>query len=41
MGNKTDVELIRIHLKNIEDANRLYKELIEVILQRIEHREEP
>ena len=39
MTTKIDCELIRQHLKNIENANRLYKEQIEILLQRIESRE--
>jgi len=39
MSNKADCELIRVNLKNIENANKLYSELIERILQRIESRE--
>ena len=31
-----DVNLIRIHLNSIEQAFKLYKEQIEIVLQRIE-----
>ena len=39
MTNKADCELIRVNLKNIENAFKLYSEQIERILQRIESRE--
>lgn len=39
MSTETDVELIRVHLKNIENANEFYSEQIERILQRMETRE--
>ena len=39
MGNLTDIELIRVELKNIENALKLYSEQIEVRLGRIETRE--
>ena len=39
MSNKTDCELILVHLKNMENAFNLYREHIELLLQRIKNRE--
>ena len=40
MGNKTDCELIRVQLKNMANAYKLYREQIKILLQRIEGREQ-
>jgi len=38
MSNKTDAELIRVHLKNMQNAVDFYSEQIEHLLQRMEAR---
>ena len=36
MNNKTDYELIRVHLKNMQNAVNFYSEQIERLLQRLQ-----
>jgi len=36
MSIETNTQLIRVHLQNIENAYKLYREQIEMLLQRIE-----